>query len=148
VPHRHFHPSIVSSSSKDTAMQTTKLLIVAAALSALAAGASAEGYQGVLQFQSGADRAAVQAGAVAAAHRADPYAEGASAGVPAVPAVVAGLSDRAQARAGAIAAARAGNIYADGAGAGPDERFASTLDRAAVRAQAVAAAHGIDGLAL
>jgi hypothetical protein len=145
VPHRHFHPSIVSSSSKDTAMQTTKLLIVAAALSAFAAGASAEGYQGVLQFQSGADRAAVQAGAVAAAHRADPYAEGASAGVPAV---VTGLSDRAQARAGAIAAARAGNIYADGAGAGPDERFASTLDRAAVRAQAVAAAHGIDGLAL
>ncbi|MFS2164575.1 hypothetical protein ACCD09_12860, partial [Variovorax sp. Varisp62] len=50
--------------------------------------------------------------------------------------------------AGAIAAARAGNIYADGAGAGPDERFTSTLDRAAVRAQAVATAHGIDRLAL
>jgi len=82
---------------------------------------------------------------VVAAHGADPYADGATAGVPAV---MAGLSDRAQARAGAIAAARAGNIYADGAGAGPDERFTSTLDRAAVRAQAVATAHGIDRLAL
>jgi hypothetical protein len=141
APKLPFQPS----SSKDTAMQVTKLLIAAAALSAFAMGASAETYQGVLQFQSGASRAAVQAGAVVAAHGADPYAEGASAGVPTV---VAGLGNRAQARADAIAAARAGNIYGDGAGAGPDERFASTLDRATVRAQAVAAAHGIDGLAL
>ena len=126
-------------------MQTTKLLIVAAALCAFAAGASAEDYQGVLQFQSSASRSAVQAGGVAAAHSADPYADGASAGVPAV---VAGLGSRAEARAEAFAAARAGNIYGDGAGAGPAERFASTLDRATVRAQAVAAAHGIDRLAL
>jgi hypothetical protein len=137
VFNRLLHPS----SSKDIAMKTTKLLIAAAALSAFAMGASAENYQGVLQVQSSASRTAVQA----AAHGADPYADGATAGVPAV---VAGLSDRAQARAGAIAAARAGNIYADGAGAGPNERFASTLDRAAVRAQAVATAHGIDRLAL
>lgn len=140
VFNRPLHPS----SSKDIAMKTTKLLI-AAALSAFAIGASAENYQGVLQFQSSASRTAVQAAGVVAAHGADPYADGATAGVPAV---VAGLSDRAQARAGAIAAARAGNIYADGAGAGPNERFASTLDRAAVRAQAVATAHGIDRLAL
>ncbi|MDM0008507.1 helicase SNF2 [Variovorax sp. J22G73] len=126
-------------------MPTTKLLIAAAALSAFAMGASAETYQGVLQFQSNASRSAVQAGAVVAAHSADAYAEGASAGAPTV---VAGLGDRAQARADAIAAARAGNIYADGAGAGPDERFASTLDRATVRAHAVAAAHGVDRLAL
>jgi hypothetical protein len=141
APKLPFQPS----SSKDTVMQATKLLIAAAALSAFAMGASAETYQGVVQFQSGASRAAVQAGAVVAAHGADPYAEGASAGVPTV---VAGLGNRAQARADAIAAARAGNIYGDGAGAGPDERFASTLDRATVRAHAVAAAHGIDGLAL
>jgi hypothetical protein len=141
APKLPFQPS----SSKDTVMQATKLLIAAAALSAFAMGASAETYQGVVQFQSSASRAAVQAGAVVAAHGADPYAEGASAGVPTV---VAGLGNRAQARADAIAAARAGNIYGDGAGAGPDERFASTLDRATVRAHAVAAAHGIDGLAL
>ncbi|KQX18997.1 helicase SNF2 [Variovorax sp. Root434] len=141
VFNRLLHPS----SLKDIAMKTTKLLIAAAALSAFAIGASAEDYQGVLQFQSSASRTAVQAAGVVAAHGADPYADGATAGVPAV---VAGLSDRAQARAGAIAAARAGNIYADGAGAGPDERFTSTLDRAAVRAQAVATAHGIDRLAL
>ncbi len=126
-------------------MKTTRLLMTAAVLSFVALGASAESYQGVLQFQSFASRAAVQAGAVAAAHGADPYAEGASAGVPTV---VAGLGDRAQARADAIAAARAGNIYGDGAGAGPAERFASTQDRATVRAQAVAAAHGIGRLAL
>ncbi|MFM9927424.1 hypothetical protein VLK31_30905 [Variovorax sp. H27-G14] len=93
-------------------MKTTRLLMTAAALSFVALGASAESYQGVLQFQSSASRAAVQAGAVVAAHGTDPYAEGASAGVPTV---VAGLGDRAQARANAIAAARAGNIYGDGA---------------------------------
>ena len=141
VFNRLLHPS----SLKDIAVKTTKLLIAAAALSAFAIGASAEDYQGVLQFQSSASRTAVQAAGVVAAHGADPYADGATAGAPAV---MAGLSDRAQARAGAIAAARAGNIYADGAGAGPDERFTSTLDRAAVRAQAVATAHGIDRLAL
>lgn len=140
-----FNQLLHPSSSKEIAMKTTKLLIAAAALSAFAMSASAEGYQGVLQFQSSASRNAVQAAGVVAAHGADPYADGATAGVPAV---VAGLSDRAQARADAIAAARAGNIYADGAGSGLNERFASTLDRAAVRAQAVATAHGIDRLAL
>lgn len=139
-------PSISSFFLKDTAMKTTRLLIAAAALGAFAIGASAEDYQGALQFHSSQSRAAVRAEGVVAAHSADLYAEGASAGVPV--AAVAGLSDRAQARADAFAAARAGNIYGDGSGAGPAEHFASTLDRATVRAQAAAVAHGIGRLAL
>lgn len=129
-------------------MTTRSILAQAAAVAALsfvAFGASAEEYQGVLQLHSTTARSAVRADGIAAAHSADPYAEGASAGAPAV---VAGLSERAQVRAEAFAAARAGNIYGDAAFNGPDERFVGTLARATVRAQAVAAAHGIDNLPL
>lgn len=75
-----------------------------AALSA--AGAHAEAYQGVLQIASRAPRAEVQAQAVAAAHRPDPYAEGAGASIAqAVP----GVLERAAVRAQAVATAHAPN---------------------------------------
>ena len=49
---------------------------------------------------------------------------------------------RAEVRAEAVAAARVGNIYGDAADAGVTQLAGnSTVDRAAVRAQAVAAAH-------
>ena len=130
---------------KDTAMKTTKLLLAAAVLSVFAVGASAEEYQGVLQFQSTASRAAVRADAVVAAHSADQYAEGASAGVPVA---IASATDRATVRTEAVAAARAGDLYAEAASAGTVPRLSSTLDRATVRAQAVAVAHGIGALGL
>lgn len=126
-------------------MKTTKLLLAAAVLSAFAAGASAEEYQGVLKFQSSASRTAVRADAVVAAHGADPYAEGASAGVPVA---IAGAADRATVRSQAVAAARAGDQYAEAASAGVAPQLSSTLDRATVRAQAVAVAHGIGSLGL
>ncbi|MDQ0038795.1 hypothetical protein J2W30_006582 [Variovorax boronicumulans] len=126
-------------------MKTTKLLLAAAVLSAFAVGASAEEYQGVLQFQSTASRAAVRADAVIAAHSADQYAEGASAGVPVA---IASATDRATVRTQAVAAARAGDLYAEAASAGTVPRLSSTLDRATVRAQAVAVAHGIGALGL
>ena len=121
-------------------MNTTKLLIVAAALSAFAVGASAEEYQGVLQFHASASRAAVRAEAVVAAHSADLYAEGASAGVPTV---FASATDRASVRSEAVAAARAGDLYAEGASSRVTPRLNGTLARAQVREQAVAAAHGV-----
>ncbi len=126
-------------------MKTTKLLLAAAVFSALAASASAEEYQGVLQFQPTASRVAVRADAVAAAHGADQYAEGATAGVPVA---IASATDRAAVRTQAVAAARAGDLYAEAASAGPAPRLSSTLDRATVRAQAVAVAHGIGSLGL
>lgn len=122
-------------------MKASAILATAALSSLFALSASAEQYQGVLQFHAGASRASVKTEAVVASHSADPYREGASARLaPALPAVVA----RADARAEGAAAARAGNPYADGADAGVPHAFASTLDRAAVRAQARAtAAHGV-----
>lgn len=122
-------------------MKASVLLATAALSSLFALGASAEQYQGVLQFHAGASRASVKAEAVVASHSADPYREGASAGVAAM---LPGVVVRADARAEGVAAARVGNLYADGADAGVPHAFASTLDRAAVRAQARAtAAHGV-----
>ncbi|MET3494116.1 helicase SNF2 [Variovorax boronicumulans] len=126
-------------------MKTTKLLFAAAVLSVFAVGASAEEYQGVLQFQSTASRAAVHADAIAAAHSVDPYAEGASAGVPVA---IASATDRAAVHTQAVAAARAGDLYAEAASAGTAPRLSGTLARAAVHAEAVAVAHGIGSLGL
>jgi hypothetical protein len=122
-------------------MKASVLLATAALSSLFALSASAEQYQGVLQFHASASRTSVKTEAVVASHSADPYREGASAGVAsALPAVVA----RSDARAEGVAAARVGNPYADGADAGVPHAFASTLDRAAVRAQARAtASHGL-----
>ena len=121
-------------------MKVTALLAAAALSSLFALSANAEQYQGVLQFHSSASRADVRAQAVAAAHGADPYREGATADVaPALPMALA----RKDVRAEAVATAREGNPYADGAEAGLPQAFVSTLDRATVQAQARAAAtHG------
>lgn len=122
-------------------MKASVLLAAAVVSSLFALSASAEEYQGVLQFHSSASRAGVRAEAVVASHSADPYREGASADIaPALPT----LAKRSDTRAEAVAAARAGNIYADGANADAPQAFTSTLDRATVRAQARAtAARGV-----
>ena len=117
-------------------MNTRKLLTAIAAMSLaslLSAGASAEEYQGVLQFSSTASRADVRAQAADATRSADRYAEGASAGVPVA---VAGLADRASIRAEAVAAAHAGNLYGDGAAVGSPSRPASGFARITVRSGA------------
>jgi len=91
-------------------MKTSKI-IAAAALSILAAaGAQAETYEGVLAPVSALSRADVAAEAVAAAHGADPYAEGASAGVIAP---LTASTDRARVRADAVAEAHAPNQNLD-----------------------------------
>ena len=85
----------------------TSTLIATAALSILAAaGAQAETYDGVHPLTTVNSRADVNAQAVVAAHSANPYAEGYSAGV--APATTA-LADRATVRAEAVAAAHAPN---------------------------------------
>jgi len=122
-------------------MKTSRLLTAVALATLFAAGAHAEQYQGVLQFDSSASRADVRAQAVVAAHGDDPYREGAHAGV--APQLVRD-ADRAGVRAQAFAAARAGNLYGDAAGAGVERLAGGTVDRAAVRAQARAtAARGV-----
>ncbi len=120
-------------------MKTSKI-IAAAALSLLAAvGAQAETYQGVLATPTFNSRATVAAEAVVAAHSANPYAEGASAGVAPV---VAGYVDRASVQREAVAAAHTADPYAEGANAGVASVMASNVDRATVRAEARAAARG------
>ena len=117
-------------------MNARKLLTAIAAMSLaslLSAGASAEEYQGVLQFSSTASRADVRAQAADAARSADPYADGASAGVPVA---VAGLADRASIRAEAVATARAGNLYGDGASAGIPSHAATGFAHIMVRSGA------------
>lgn len=117
-------------------MNNRKLLTAIAAtslVSLFAMGASAEEYHGVLQFHSVASRADVRAQAANAARSADPYAEGASAGVPMA---VASRADRASTRAEAVATARAGNPYGDGASAGVASRPATGFARATVRSGA------------
>jgi hypothetical protein len=121
---------------KESTMNTRKLLTAIAAISLaslLSAGASAEEYQGVLQFSSTASRADVRAQAADAARSADPYADGASAGVPAA---VASLSDRAPIRAEAVATARAGNLYGDGASTSAPSRSAFGFAHITVRSGA------------
>ncbi|MBU1361632.1 MAG: helicase SNF2 [Gammaproteobacteria bacterium] len=124
-------------------MKTSKI-IAAAALSMLAAvGAQAESYEGVHQPVSAASRAEVNSQAVVAAHSANPYAEGYAQGVSTVDSNLA----RATVRDQAVVAARNDNPYAEAAMAGVTSVYGSTVDRAAVRAQARAAARG-DQLAL
>ena len=87
-------------------MKTSKI-IAAAALSILAAaGAQAETYDGVPSLVWANSRAEVNAQAVAAAHGANPYAEGYAAG-PAT--VLASARDRADVRAEAVAHAHRPN---------------------------------------
>ena len=91
-------------------MKTSKI-IAAAALSLLAAaGAQAETYQGVLAPVSAASRADVNAQAEVAARAANPYAEGATAGVAAAPTSV---RDRAAVAAEAVATAHEPNQNLD-----------------------------------
>jgi len=87
-------------------MKTSKI-IAAAALSILAAaGAQAETYDGVHSLVSANSRAEVNAQAVAAAHSANPYAEGYAAGPSTV---LASARDRAEVRAEAVAHAHRPN---------------------------------------
>lgn len=87
-------------------MKTSKIVAAAALALLAAAGAQAETYDGVHPLTTLNNRAAVQAEAVAAAHSADPYADGY--GADAAP-VVTASADRATVRAEAVAAAHAPN---------------------------------------
>ncbi|MDP9898630.1 helicase SNF2 [Variovorax ginsengisoli] len=118
-------------------MKTSKIIAAAALCLIAAVSAQAETYQGVLATPTFNNRATVAAEAVVAAHTANPYAEGANAGVAPV---VAGNVDRASVQREAVAAARAGDVYAEGASAGVAPVMASNVDRATVRAEARAAA--------
>ena len=121
-------------------MNASKLLsAVALSLIAVAGAAHAETYDGVHQVTVGASRADVAGQAVAAAHSANPYADGASSGPVQV---IASSASRAEVRAQAVTAARHANPYAEGASSRVTPVVASTVDRAAVRAQARAAARG------
>jgi len=120
-------------------MKTSKIIAAAALALLAAAGAQAETYEGVHPLVSANSRATVNAQAVAAAHSANPYADGAESGVPAV---VASSVDRATVRNQAVAAAHSADPYAEGATAGVAPVFASTVNRNTVRAEARAAARG------
>ena len=91
-------------------MKTSKI-IAAAALSLLAAaGAQAETYEGVQAPVSTFSRAEVNAQATEAARAANPYADGATAGVAPV---VASVRDRSAVEAEAVAAAHDGTQSLD-----------------------------------
>jgi hypothetical protein len=130
---------------KEAAMKFSAILTAAAISSLLAMSASAEEYQGVLQFQSTASRADVRTQAVAAAHSADPYRDGASAGVALA---LASQLDRTSVRAQAVAAAHSADPYREGAFAGVAPALASQRDLATVRAEARANARGFTQAAL
>lgn len=84
-------------------MKTSKIIAIAALSLVAAAGvAQAEEYEGVTTINSVASRAEVNQQAVVAAHSANPYAEGANAGVPAA---IVSQADRNAVRTGAVAAA-------------------------------------------
>lgn len=121
-------------------MTVSKLLsAVAVALLAATGAAHAETYDGVHRLTSAESRADVASQAVIAARSADPYAEGANAGVAQAP--VSQLS-REQVRAEAVAAAHGPDAFSEAASAGMTYVAAGAVDRAAVRAAARAAAHG------
>lgn len=120
-------------------MKTSKILAAAAFTLLAAAGAQAETYQGVLTVNSLNSRAEVAQQAVAAAHTADPYAEGYGQGVQPV---LASSVDRSVIRSQAVAAAHTADPYAEGASSGVAPLLASSVDRATVRAEARAAARG------
>lgn len=125
-------------------MNTSKIIAAAALTLFAAAGAQAETYDGVHALTREASRTQVQAQAVVAAHSDNPYAEGADSGV----LTIASSTDRSVVRAQAVAAAHSPNPYADGYGQGVLTLAGSTLDRAAVRAQARAATRGINSASL
>lgn len=103
-----------------------------------AAGVHAETYDGVHAPVSANSRSDVKSEAVVAARSENPYAEGASAGVPQV---IAGGVDRSSVRSQAVVAAHSANPYAEGASATVAPILAaSAVDRARVRAEARAAA--------
>lgn len=107
-------------------MKTSNIIAVAALSLLAAAGAQAQ-----------TARAIADAGAVVAAHSADPYAEGFSGRV----AAPTGLADRAAVNAEAVVASRSVNPYAEGFSGRVAPVLASGLDRNTVRAVAVATAH-------
>src|ERR1700752_2556327 len=87
-------------------MKTSGLLAAAALSMLAAAGAHAETYDGVHPLTTVNSRSGVNAQAVVAAHSADPYTEGYSAGVaPETPS----LADSGKVSAEAVAAAHAPN---------------------------------------
>ncbi len=120
-------------------MKTSKIIAAAALTLLAAAGAQAETYEGVQARVSANSRATIGAEAVTAAHRANPYADGAESGVPAV---VASATTRQAVRSQGVAAAHSADPYAEGATSGVAPILASTVNRDAVRAEARAAAHG------
>jgi hypothetical protein len=118
-------------------MQSSKF-IAAAALSFLAAvGAHAETYEGVHPLVSANSRAAVRAEAVVGAHSGNPWDEGASSRVAALPASPA---DRSEIRRDAVATAHGLDIYSESYRHGVTTVRPGYVDRATVRADARAAA--------
>ncbi|MDM0001236.1 helicase SNF2 [Variovorax sp. J22P240] len=118
-------------------MQSSKF-IAAAALSLLAAvGAHAESYEGVTPPVSANSRAAVRAEAVIAAYSDNPYAEGASSHVTALP---SSSADRSEVRRTAVAAAHGPDHYSDSYGQGVVAVSRGFVDRASARADARTAA--------
>ncbi|RZL91287.1 MAG: helicase SNF2 [Variovorax sp.] len=129
-------------------MKISTILTAAAATSLLAlsaVSASAEEYHGVLQFKSTASRAELRSQAFVAAHSADPYRDGASAGVATA---LAGELDRESVRGQARVAARSADPYRDGATAGVAAPLRNERDRQAVRAEARAHARSTGVAAL
>jgi hypothetical protein len=121
-------------------MTVSKLLsAIAVALVAATGAAHAETYEGVHRLTTAESRADVASQAVAAAHSADPYAEGANASV-----AQASVSqrNRDQVRAEAVAAAHSPDAFSEAASAGMTYVAAGAVDPAAVRAAARAAARG------
>ncbi|MGJ7506029.1 helicase SNF2 [Variovorax sp. GT1P44] len=119
-------------------MNTASKLLSGFALAIIAAaGVHAETYDGVHAPVSANNRADIKSQAVVAARSENPYAEGASAGVPQV---TASVVDRSSVRSQAVVAAHSADPYAEGASATVAPILASTVDRASVRAEARAAA--------
>lgn len=117
----------------------TSMIIAAAAVSLLAvAGAQAETYEGVQPLVSANSRADVRTGAVVAARSDNPYGDAVSSHVASLPTSTVA---RAAVQSDAVAAAHSANPYAEGFGQGV-ATASGGLDRASVRAQALAAAHG------
>jgi hypothetical protein len=120
-------------------MTVSKLLsAVAVALVAATGAVHAETYEGVHRLTAAESRADVASQAVAAAHSADPYAEGANARV----AQAVSQRSRDEVRAEAVAAAHNPDAFSEAASAGMTYVAAGAVDPAGVRAEARAAAHG------
>jgi hypothetical protein len=121
-------------------MTVSKLLsAVAVALVAATGAAHAETYEGVHRLTSAESRADVASQAVAAAHSADPYAEGANANVAQAP---VSQRSRDEVRAEAVVAAHSPDAFSEAASAGMTYVAAGAVDPSVVRAAARAAARG------